>query len=96
MLGFVACMGAEYVSHQTLAQQLSDAPGGILAAFTIIAIASLIPIVRGSRILDDGAGEAKLGSFCVTNELINGRAAMVGFAIVGIYEAVVGTALFNV
>ena len=97
MLGFIACMGAEYVSHESLVQQVSDAPKAIMIAFTAIAIASLIPIIRGSNILDDGSGEGtyKLGSFNVTNELINGRAAMLGFAIVAIYETATGSPLFN-
>jgi hypothetical protein len=96
MLGFTAAMSAELTSHETFFQQFSDAPGPILAISILLIVASLIPIIRGSSVLDDGAGEGlRPGSFNVTNELINGRAAMVGLAIMVIYEAVRGLPLFS-
>jgi Chlorophyll A-B binding protein len=95
MLAFLAGISAEIASHETIYQQFADAPVPILAAAAVIIVASIVPIVRGSAVLDDGAGEGlKIGSFNVTNELINGRAAMLGLAILGMYEAVRHVPLF--
>ena len=67
--------------------QLAEAPGPILAFSALIAVASIIPIVRGTDKLNDGAGEGIRPGFNLTNELINGRAAMLGIALVIIFEA---------
>jgi hypothetical protein len=51
--------------------------------------------VRGTKLFDDGAGEGiKPFHFNVTNELINGRAAMLGLALLIIFEAGGKTSLF--
>lgn len=95
MLGFTAAMAAECTSQETFVQQFSDAPLTILAVSALLIVASLIPMVRGSAILDDGGGEGvRPGGFNITNELINGRAAMLGLSIMIAYETVTGAALF--
>lgn len=95
MLGFFAAMSAELISHETVLQQFADAPGQVLAASALFLAASVVPIIRGSAVLDDGAGEGlRFGSFNVTNELINGRAAMVGLAIMMLYETFAHASLF--
>ena len=95
MLGFTAAMGAECTSQETFVQQFSDAPVTILAVSALLVVASLIPMVRGSAILDDGGGEGvRPGGFNITNELINGRAAMLGLSIMIAYETITGAALF--
>lgn len=55
--GAPAGLSAEVVSHETLFQQFKDAPGPVLAVSAVIIVATIIPIVRGSAVLDDGAGE---------------------------------------
>ena len=69
MFGFFAAMCAEITSKETAFQQFTDAPAAVLAFAVLITVASIVPIVRGSAVLDDGAGEGlKFGSFNVTNE----------------------------
>lgn len=95
MLGFTAAMAAECTSQETFVQQFADAPGTILAVSTLFIIASIIPIVRGCAVTDDGGGEGvRPGGFNLTNELINGRAAMLGLSIMILYETITGAALF--
>jgi hypothetical protein len=50
MLGFVAALGAELSSGESVVQQLSDAPGPILAVFFAFAVASLVPILKGANL----------------------------------------------
>lgn len=57
MLGFTAAMAAELTSQETAFSQFLRAPGTILAVSGLIIVASLIPIVRGTKTLDDGKGE---------------------------------------
>ena len=68
--------------------QFKEATVPILGVSALIALASFIPIVRGTKTFDDGGGEGiKPFRFNVTNELINGRAAMLGIALLVIFEA---------
>ena len=101
MWGFFAAVGAELATHETVASQLKNSPLLILAFSTLIAVASIIPMVRGTKWLDDGFGDNyKQGfagvrfGFNVTNELITGRAAMFGMALLLIYEAGAKQAMF--
>ena len=50
MLGFVAALGAELSSGESVVQQLSDAPGPILAVFFAFAVATLVPILKGANL----------------------------------------------
>jgi len=95
MLGFTACMFAELSTHHTLWQQIQDAPLAILATFVTLYVASIVPIIRGSNVLPPKEAEGVFKSgFTQTNELINGRAAMLGFAIILGAELIKGTPLF--
>ena len=94
MWGFFAAVGAEVATHQTVLQQFKAAPGLVLAFSAIIAVASFVPLVRGTKWLDDGFGEEQQKGlsgvrfgFNVTNELITGRAAMFGMALLLVWEA---------
>lgn len=95
MVGFTAAVGAEVSSHQTVAKQFADAPGAILAVSILLTAASLIPIIRGNAVMDEGVGEGiRPGAINVTNELINGRAAMLGMAALLVFEMMTGAPLF--
>merc|ERR1719460_1839579 len=49
MLGFIAALGAEASSGETVFQQIGDAEPSILFAFIMFAAASLIPIFKGVK-----------------------------------------------
>lgn len=89
MLGFVAALGAELATGETLTAQLRD--GGV-SAFAFAAIlfttASLIPMFQGV------STKSKSKSFFSADaELWNGRAAMIGLVALAITEYVSGNPL---
>ncbi|GAB4822494.1 hypothetical protein N2152v2_009540 [Parachlorella kessleri] len=89
MLGFLAALGAELSSSESILAQIQN-PGSsswILYTFVLFIGASLIPLFKGAK------NEA-FGPFSPKAELINGRAAMIGFAAMLAIEAVKGSALF--
>lgn len=49
MLGFVAALGAEINSEESILNQFSDAALPVLAAFAVFSIASFIPILKGAN-----------------------------------------------
>merc|ERR1712060_92246 len=86
MLGFVAAAGAELSSAEPLTKQIGDAPLPILSAFLIFSIASIIPMLKKAKL-------ESFGPFSPDAEMLNGRAAMLGFlALVG-FELGSGTPL---
>merc|ERR1712113_815512 len=87
MLGFVAALGAEASSGETVFQQVGDATAPIAFAFVLFAAASLIPILKGVK-------KEKLAFFTPEAELLNGRAAMIGFALLLAIEAKSHAAFF--
>merc|ERR1712157_218701 len=87
MLGFIAALGAEAASGETVFQQIGDAEPSILLAFIMFAAASLIPTLKGVK-------KEKFGFFSPEAEMLNGRAAMIGFALLLAIEAKSGSAFF--
>ena len=87
MLGFVAAAGAELSTNEPLQQQISEATGPIAGAFLLFIAASLIPLAKGAKL------EA-FGPFTPKAEMLNGRAAMLGFLLLIGFEAGSGSALF--
>merc|ERR1739848_335026 len=87
MLGFIAALGAEASSGETVFQQVGDAEPSILFAFIMFAAASLIPILKGVK-------KEKFAFFSPEAEMLNGRAAMIGFALLLALEAKSGAAFF--
>jgi hypothetical protein len=87
MLAFVAALGAELSSGQTVAAQLGDEPTGIVLAGVTFIAASLIPLLSATK-------REAFGPFTPNAEMLNGRAAMIGFASLLVVEAVKGSALF--
>jgi Chlorophyll A-B binding protein len=88
MIAIVAALGAELSSHETVLKQLSDQPTGIVLAAILIAAGSLVPIL-------DGKNDAKspLGFMTAGAELINARAAMMGFVALLCTEELLGHSL---
>lgn len=87
MLGFVAAVAAEFSSGESVFKQVAEEPTGIAAVFLLFIAASLAPAFQGSK------GQT-LGPLTPGAEMINGRAAMIGFAAMLIIEAVRGQPLF--
>lgn len=89
MLGFVAALGAELATGESLTAQLGD--GGV-AAFAFAAIlfsaASLIPMFQGVS-----PKSKSKGFFSSDAEIWNGRAAMIGLVALAITEYVNGSPL---
>jgi len=81
MLGFLAAMGAEFASQETVAQQVSEGPKALIfGTFLLFTIASLVPILKGTK-------KEAFGPFTPAAEMTNGRAAMLGIAFMLVAEA---------
>lgn len=87
MLGFVTALAAELYSGDDVLQQMSLEPTGINLVFLIIMAGSLVPLFKSKT-------SEMVGPFTPSAEMMNGRAAMLGFASLLVIEAVKGTALF--
>eukprot|EP00798_Chlamydomonas_sp_ICE-L_P025159 gene25159-biopygen19631 len=87
MLGFIAALGAELSSGESVLAQLGDAPMLIPATFMLFIAASIIPITKNLK-------PEAFGPLTPNAVLINGRAAMIGFAALLAFEATNGAALF--
>jgi hypothetical protein len=87
MLAFVAALGAELSTGESVLTQLADEPTGILLAAITFITASLIPMLASAK-------REKFAIFSPEAEMLNGRAAMLGFASLIVVEAVRGAALF--
>ncbi|EFJ51716.1 hypothetical protein VOLCADRAFT_103348 [Volvox carteri f. nagariensis] len=86
MLGFVSAIAAELVSGEGVLRQWREEPTGVSLAFVLFIAGSLVTAFQPKR--DD-----RLGPFTPQAELINGRAAMIGFAALLVIEAVKGSPL---
>lgn len=89
MMGFVAALGAELSSGESVLRQLSEQPAGTAIFFALIIAASLIPAFANKK-------PEAIGFLTPAAELSNGRFAMIGFAAMMILEANVDHALFMV
>nr|P27516.1 RecName: Full=Carotene biosynthesis-related protein CBR, chloroplastic; Flags: Precursor [Dunaliella salina]AAA33279.1 carotenoid binding protein [Dunaliella salina] len=87
MLGFVAALGAELSTGESVLTQLGDQPTLIALTFVLFSAASLIPAFARRK------GDA-MGPFTPDAEMTNGRFAMIGFAAMLVYEGIQGIALF--
>jgi len=96
MLGFFACMHAEFFSEDSFLAQLGSAPLAIALTVAAITAATFIPGSKGVSVEDakkDLPAEIA-GFFTESTEKINGRAAMVGLAALLPLEVLKNGALF--
>ena len=56
MLAMVSALGAEFVSHESVLKQFSDAPTAILAVAGIFSAASLITYMNGAYAKGESMG----------------------------------------
>jgi hypothetical protein len=87
MLGFVAALGSELASDESVLTQWASEPTLISLTFALIAAASFPPLLAGRT-------NEKLGPFTPEAEKLNGRAAMIGFAALLVIESFKHSALF--
>merc|ERR1712094_132313 len=73
-------MGAELATHDSVFKQLGE--GGLWGVFAAVTAASFAPLARGKSVqetfLKNGKPE-EFGLFNADAEMLNGRAAMMGF-----------------
>jgi uncharacterized protein involved in response to NO len=81
MAGMAIAFFKELTTGKPVAEQLKSQPVFIAAAFVVIIIASIIPVVRGDDLNRKGAGP-----FTPRAEIWNGRVAMMAFATLLIVE----------
>lgn len=94
MLAFIAAVGAELSTGQTVIQQFNTAPKAVIATVVIFAVATLIPILRGVP-RKDAKEFGGLPLFTSKAELINGRLAIIGFPALLIQEAIINAPTFS-
>ena len=87
MVAFVAAAAAEASSDKSVLTQLSCEPGPIIAFVVLMAVATFIPMMKN-------AGEKSNGPFTPSAEILNGRAAMIGFVALLVTEGISGQAFF--
>lgn len=87
MLGFVAALGAELSTGESVLRQFSDEPTGIILTAITFWVATLIPMLNSAK-------REAFGPLGPDAELTNGRAAMLGFASLLVIESLTGKALF--
>ena len=86
MFGFVAALGSELVSGESVVNQFKDEPTGVLLAVILFTSASFIPFLYGAN------KKQSFGPFTPQAEIMNGRAACIGFLSLLIAEGVRGGA----
>lgn len=87
MLGFVAGLGAELSTNESVYAQFTQAAPTVIAVAALFTAATLAPILKGNQ-------PESFGPFEPRAELLNGRIACLGLAGLLIVEAVKGSALF--
>ena len=98
MLGFLAAVGAELATQDSIFKQLGEGGlGGMLFVFAAVTAASFAPIFNGQdaqkSFLKNSQPE-EFGPFNAQAEMLNGRAAMMGLLFLLAAEASQGKAFF--
>jgi hypothetical protein len=88
MLGFVAAAGAEFASGQPILSQFVMEPTGINLVFALFMMGSLVPLFFKLK-------AKAVGPFTPSAELLNGRAAMLGFTALLVTEHLTGFTFFS-
>ena len=99
MVGFIAALAAELSTHETVLSQLNFQKHAsdtfwLVSVIGLVFLSSQFPVWNNSKA--DGLNQkAKAnGPFTPMAEIINGRAAMIGFASLIFTEALKGSSVF--
>eukprot|EP00227_Mantoniella_beaufortii_P001116 CAMPEP_0197613328 /NCGR_PEP_ID=MMETSP1326-20131121/58961_1 /TAXON_ID=1155430 /ORGANISM="Genus nov. species nov., Strain RCC2288" /LENGTH=173 /DNA_ID=CAMNT_0043182187 /DNA_START=220 /DNA_END=741 /DNA_ORIENTATION=- len=79
-LAFVAGVGAELATGETLPAQFHDHIFALVFASTLIALASFMPDVQARKYSAEPESKGAFGTFSPGKEMLHGRLAMVGLA----------------
>lgn len=93
-LAFVAGVGAELVTGETLPAQFHDHVAALTLASTLVALASFMPGVQAKRYTSEPASKGPFGPFTPGKEMLHGRLAMIGLAAAFFLESQTGHAFW--
>lgn len=93
-VGFVAGVGAELATGETIPSQFHDHVFSLVFASVLIALASFIPGVQARAYNAEPETKGAFGPFSPKKEVVHGRLAMVGLAAAFYLEHVSGAPLF--
>ena len=97
MVGFLAALGAELASHDSVFKQLGEGGlAGMLAVWAAVTAASFAPLARGKSVEETflKKNPESLGPFKADAEMLNGRAAMMGLLALLVLEGMSGQSFF--
>lgn len=97
MIGFLAALGAELASHDSVFKQLGEGGlAGMLAVWAAVTAASFAPLARGKSVEETflKKNPESLGPFKADAEMLNGRAAMMGLLALLVLEGMSGQSFF--
>ena len=91
-LAFVAGVGAELVTGETIPAQFHDHVAALTFASTLVALASFMPGVQAKRYTSEPTSKGAFGPFTPGKEMLHGRLAMIGLAAAFLLESQTGHA----
>ena len=93
-IAFVAGVGAEAVTGETLPAQFHDHVFSLAFVSTLVFLASFAPGAMGKKYTSEPSSKGAFGPFSLSKELVHGRLAMVGLAAAFYLEATTGHAFW--
>ena len=93
-IAFVAGVGAEAVTGETLPNQFHDHVFSLAFVSTLVFLASFAPGAMGKKYTSEPSSKGAFGPFSPGKELVHGRLAMVGLAAAFYLEATTGHAFW--
>ena len=93
-LAFVAGVGAELVTGETIPAQFHDHVAALTFASTLVALASFMPGVQAKRYTSEPTSKGAFGPFTPGKEMLHGRLAMIGLAAAFLLESQTGHAFW--
>ena len=93
-LAFVAGVGAELATGETLPAQFHDHVFSLAFVSTLVALASFMPDAQAKKYTAEPSTKGAFGPFSPGKEMLHGRLAMIGLAAAFAMELHSGTPLF--
>ena len=93
-LAFVAGVGAELATGETLPAQFHDHVFSLAFVSTLVALASFMPDAQAKKYAAEPSTKGAFGPFSPGKEMLHGRLAMIGLAAAFAMELHSGTPLF--